>query len=509
MRVSEGSPYPPSESDISEIPRDLEKEDAIKKLSLLPNPPPRPRCLTPSGFRDVVTEQPGLPRPTFQHCAYYKLPPDVRRYILILTLGNRRLHMDFSYDYPDIQRVVDDTKPSSWLWWGSVCHRLPPDLDVSRTGPMTHGGPDGPWADTCRVGDARHCGSWPGSFPAKCRIGTMGWLLSCRQNYAEAIDILYSTNTIIMSNEAMITHLPQLLLPQRLASITSLEISWNLKSRYESGLWIPAATPSLFISRALQAAWAMLGPNAWPAISLHLDNLARVMLSLTEHAISLPDTPFDSILYDAKETGFVLYSEICHSYNQIWRSTDGAMDVIRLPYVDSYPKAPYHIDTSTSRAKATGYSMEATGPKKRNSLSALHRWEKSWALVLMISMTLSLFTLWKIFDGPDCILKCILATVERLLAGNSLQLCAMNTLPSITHISSYQKFKLASRVEHPDVYLLHEIKKISPRPSSNATSLLYTKTYLLLSPMSSIHRSPCLSDTKEDMDKSASMLYAT
>ncbi|TVY79577.1 hypothetical protein Focb16_v009506 [Fusarium oxysporum f. sp. cubense] len=169
--------------------------------------------------------------------------------------------MDISYDYPDMlpeliqpldmnhcgivienmygdrQRVVDDTKPRSWICWGSVCHRLPPDLDVSQTGPMTHGGPDGPWADTCRVGQARHCDSWPGSVPSKCRIGTMGWLLSCRQNYAEAIDILYSTNTIIMANEAMITHLPQLLLPQRLAFITSLEISWNLKSRYESGLW--------------------------------------------------------------------------------------------------------------------------------------------------------------------------------------------------------------------------------------------------------------------------------
>ncbi|WKT43521.1 hypothetical protein QSH57_008357 [Fusarium oxysporum f. sp. vasinfectum] len=229
---------------------------------------------------------------------------------------------------------------------------------------MTHGGLDGPWADTCRVGEARHCDSWPGSVPSKCHIGTMGWLLSCRQNYAEAIDILYSTNTIIMANEAMITHLPQLLLPQRLASITSLEISWNLKSRYESGLWIITDDEyfideedlkrisqitstqfpqlhrlylSLEHSRQLGPCW---GPKAWPAISLHLDNLARVMLSLTEHAISLPDTPFDSILYDAKETGFVLYSEICHSYNQIWRSTDGAMDVIRLPYVDSYPKAP-------------------------------------------------------------------------------------------------------------------------------------------------------------------------
>jgi hypothetical protein len=206
MRISEGSPYPPIDSDISEIAYDIEKEDAIDKLSLLPNPPPRPRCLTPSGFRDA-TEEPGLPKPkpTFQHCAYYKLPPDVRRYILILAFGNRRLHMDFSYDYPDMSsdliqpldknhcgivmenmygdklRVVDDTKPRSWIWWGSVCHRLPLDLDVSQTGPMTHGGPDGPWADTCRVGEAQHCNSWPGSFPAKCRIGAMGWFQSCRQ----------------------------------------------------------------------------------------------------------------------------------------------------------------------------------------------------------------------------------------------------------------------------------------------------------------------------------------
>ncbi|KAF5253604.1 hypothetical protein FANTH_1532 [Fusarium anthophilum] len=372
MRISEGSPYPPSESDISEISRDLEKEDAIAKLALLPNPPLRPRCLTPSGFRNVA-EEPGLPKPTFQHCAYYKLPPDIRRYILILAFGNRRLHMDFSYDYPDMSsdliqpldknhcgivmenmygeklRVVDDTEPRSWIWWGSVCHRLPPDHDVSQTGPMTHRGPDGPWADTC-------------SFPVKCRIGIMGWLLSCRQNYAEAIDILYSKNTIIMANEAMGKHLPQLLLPHRLAPITSLEISWNLKSRYESGIWdideadlkhvceiIPTQFPRLRrLYLSLERSWHN---DAWPTISLHLDNLARMMPSLTEHAISLPDTPFDSIFYDAKETDFGSYSEICYSYNQIWRSTDGEMDVIRLPYVDSYPNVPYHIPSSISKDK--------------------------------------------------------------------------------------------------------------------------------------------------------------
>ncbi|KAG4263909.1 hypothetical protein FPRO04_09237 [Fusarium proliferatum] len=404
MRISEGSPYPPSESDIPKIPRDLEKEDAIEKLSLLPNPLPRPRCLTPSGFRDV-TEEPGppKPKPTFQHCAYYKLPPDMRRYILILAFGNRRLHMDLSYDYPDISpeliqpleknhcgialenmhsiklRAVDDTKPRSWIWWGSVCHRLPPDHDVSRAGPMTLGGPDGPWADTCSVGEALYCDSWPGSFPSKCWIGIVGWLLSCRQNYAEAIDILYSKNTIIMANEAMITHLPQLLVPHRLASITSLEISWNLKSRHDSGICnvideadlkhvcqiISTQFPqlrrlylSLEKSRQLRAYYP---EDIWSATSPHLDSLAQAMPSLTEHAISLPDTLFNSIWWNTKTIDTGSYSEICHSYNQMWRSANGKMDVIHLPYVDSYPKVPYHIPSSIFKYK--GYWI-LNGTKK-------------------------------------------------------------------------------------------------------------------------------------------------
>ncbi|KAK2936485.1 hypothetical protein FoTM2_004431 [Fusarium oxysporum f. sp. vasinfectum] len=88
------------------------------------------------------------------------------------------------------------------------------------------------------------------------------------------------------------------------------------------------------------------------------------MPSLTEHAISLPDTPLDSILYDAKETDFGSYAEICHSYNQIWRSTDGEMDVIRLPYVDSYPRAPYHINTSTSKGKRSWIPNGSNWPEK-------------------------------------------------------------------------------------------------------------------------------------------------
>lgn len=50
-------------------------------------------------------------------------------------------------------------------------------------------------------------------------------------SYAEGIDVLYSTNRIHMSNQFMVLHLPQLILPQRLASITSVELIWNVAPR--------------------------------------------------------------------------------------------------------------------------------------------------------------------------------------------------------------------------------------------------------------------------------------
>jgi hypothetical protein len=205
MRISESPLTDRSASEPPEIQRDLEKEYAIEQLSLLPTPPPRSRSIAPSGFQEAVAEEPELPKPRFQDCAYYKLPPEIRRLILRLAFGGQRLHIDFVYNHPDMSselitsltenhcgianadfedgrsRVIDDNKPRSWHWWGSVCHRLPPNLETGQTGPMTHGGPDGPWADTCRIGEAKHCQSWPGSMPYKCHIGVMGWLLSCRQ----------------------------------------------------------------------------------------------------------------------------------------------------------------------------------------------------------------------------------------------------------------------------------------------------------------------------------------
>lgn len=56
----------------------------------------------------------------------------------------------------------------------------------------------------------------------------------CYYSYVEGIDVLYSTNTIHMARNPMMLHLPQLLLPQRLASISSVEMRWFLYP-YQSG----------------------------------------------------------------------------------------------------------------------------------------------------------------------------------------------------------------------------------------------------------------------------------
>ncbi|KAM6511401.1 hypothetical protein FALCPG4_016408 [Fusarium falciforme] len=61
----------------------------------------------------------------------------------------------------------------------------------------------------------------------------MGWLLACRQAYAEGIAVLYGTNTFHILTQEFLGRLPQLLLPARLASISSLEIVLPLELEEE------------------------------------------------------------------------------------------------------------------------------------------------------------------------------------------------------------------------------------------------------------------------------------
>ena len=76
------------------------------------------------------------------------------------------------------------------------------------------------------------CDLWPGM----CTLGVMGWLLACRQAYVEGIEVLYGSNTFFVESSALLNALfcPEarttqlLLLPQRLDSITALELRWDV-----------------------------------------------------------------------------------------------------------------------------------------------------------------------------------------------------------------------------------------------------------------------------------------
>ncbi|KAI1916209.1 hypothetical protein LOZ12_001148 [Ophidiomyces ophidiicola] len=222
-----------------------------QKIPLPELPPTRCYALTPSPSQEalVFTDASATADSDF----FQLLPFELRRKILVEAFGNRTVHIDLVYDHPILPLEDRKITPSlhnrhayfappwlrsqgelwafkEWYWQGSVCHRESPSVAGT---PMAH-----PlWKDECHRGvDSTWCSFRPGMSMDICCIGVMGWLLSCRQAYVEAIDVLYSTNTIHMASNAMILNLPRLLLPQRLASITSIEMLWNLHPFRESNV---------------------------------------------------------------------------------------------------------------------------------------------------------------------------------------------------------------------------------------------------------------------------------
>ncbi len=153
-----------------------------------PLPSPRPRPITPSG---------SLPcRRQDQSPFFSRLSPEIRQIIMLYAFGNCCMHMDLSLDYPLMERAEryfsgskkahaefnlqrDRSASQQWLWRSCVCHRnapwTPPQHIWWRMGWFK------PDIDRCMEGDGFYCNSWAGDWPNKCRVGVLGWLLSCRQ----------------------------------------------------------------------------------------------------------------------------------------------------------------------------------------------------------------------------------------------------------------------------------------------------------------------------------------
>ena len=136
-------------------------------------------------------------------CLFFQLPYDILTMILTIAFGGRTLHVD----------IV--RREEAWQWRGAVCYwidsRLPPYWKYIRLSL---------WNDECLkdVYESRR------KFPEYRNLDIMGFLLSCRQAYTKGIDTLYSANCICIPSEPLLLHLPQLIPPNRLVCISSLEI---------------------------------------------------------------------------------------------------------------------------------------------------------------------------------------------------------------------------------------------------------------------------------------------
>ena len=142
-------------------------------LPILPRK--RERVLTPLPTQETLVRATATAESAF----FQRLPLELRLKIYAEAFGQRTVHMDLRYDYPELpgpsharldpdrMNPRDTTVPPAWCWWSSVCHRHPL-LEA--------------WADECRTGmGTAACHLYPGEMPEKCFLGAMGWLLSCRQ----------------------------------------------------------------------------------------------------------------------------------------------------------------------------------------------------------------------------------------------------------------------------------------------------------------------------------------
>ncbi|UZP43211.1 hypothetical protein NXS19_011027 [Fusarium pseudograminearum] len=366
-------PYAPN-SPSPDIPDDSSKywRDHVQEIPFLPDP--RPRVLTPLGFRDDEPATNG-PLALCQSSSWFKVPLNIRRHILRLAFGDRRLHISLTY-WSRNRESKDTQTTAEWDWSGRFCNRpeLPGQLPA-------------------------YVASDPNDRKAtrffQRNIGAMGWLLSCRQNYAEGIDVLYSTNAIFMSGEAMILHISRLLLPQRLAHMTYIEIRWPIRPAPSSKFKLDdnrlvnesqRPIPDPLDLDHLRTGLDVLSPKRFPSLRrLYMsfeksyywkedapcESYVSILQSLQD-IVKARDKPLDECTFAFEAatykgmTSSTLTDFPWRHFIHVWHDLEGNLHPMRIPYRGSYPKPPYHLGNKQKR----GFWIVASGYQKNWPLEA-------------------------------------------------------------------------------------------------------------------------------------------
>lgn len=172
--------------------RDSPDTLVIPPLPFLPTPPPPGEDIT---AQDVAATGPIPDNGTF----FERLPPDLRRMILIEAFGDRVVHIDLRYDRPLVLRhpakemhagginIFDqygrsrqNNKPRAWQWYSCVCHRDPGWYVRGRLGLKAKDVTSHPMRDSCLRGRYQQGCSVPGDI-SMCFLGVVGWLMTSRQ----------------------------------------------------------------------------------------------------------------------------------------------------------------------------------------------------------------------------------------------------------------------------------------------------------------------------------------
>ncbi|OBT85286.1 hypothetical protein VE02_06534 [Pseudogymnoascus sp. 03VT05] len=148
-----------------------------------------------------------------------RLPIELRLRIYDDVLGHRKVHVAFEFR-PREYRTGMKKEHLEWRWWHCICTWDQTEDDGHRSF----------WWDGCRRGRTQG-GNQNERGPPNGMMGKLkldfAILLTCRQVYSEAIDILYSTTTFDFGTRQLLCNFPSLVLPQRFALISAIEMQWE------------------------------------------------------------------------------------------------------------------------------------------------------------------------------------------------------------------------------------------------------------------------------------------
>ncbi|KAK4448994.1 hypothetical protein QBC34DRAFT_406501 [Podospora aff. communis PSN243] len=217
---------------------------------------------------------------TDQSCSFFfgRLPLEIRQKILGDAFGDCEIHIYFDSKAPRPQHEIEflghpgfppmqeahtvtAQELNAWRWYSCRRHdreMLAGDPEYKSQRRM----------DTSCLEGRGECSALPGHCPGGCMVGAMGFLLSCRQGYLEASEVLYTTNTILVSQPALsqllirqtlVPNAPIVIDPIQLPRVTSLEMAWGFKLWSRSDKPITVTHNRLRFQQTLQ-----LLPKAFP-----------------------------------------------------------------------------------------------------------------------------------------------------------------------------------------------------------------------------------------------------